>query len=98
MAEPIQRLVAAPAKEWLTEGEVLTELGGISSRSLDRYIADGRFFSGTDWGGRTLWPWEAVAWFWLGKKLEVSRRPSRSDDTETPHESPPSDKTRQKAS
>lgn len=94
--ETTQRHVTAPVKEWLTEGEVLVALGDISSRTLERHIAAGRFPSSILWGRDARWLWKDVAWFWLAKEL-AARLKGQEDDEEPSQERQPPANRRQTA-
>lgn len=86
----IERPVPAPARDWLSEAEVLSLLGDISSRTLDRYIREGAFPAAVVWGRDPRWRWEDVAWFHLGKLL--SSRLAGSGEPTDEDGSPPQER------
>lgn len=85
----VPRSVLGPEKEWVSESEVMHLLGDISSRTLDRWIAAGRFPRGIQFpGGKSQWSWKDLTWFFLGQemigRLTTTEPDDESDDAPTP--------------
>lgn len=87
------RSVPAPEHDWLTEAEVLTLLGDIGSRTLDRMMREGRFPRPVLWGRDGRWRWEDVAWYHLGKLLSprLESPGGGDDDPDDAADRPPGD-------
>lgn len=97
-AKLTRREVTAPDKEWLTEADVMSLLG-VESRTLRRWIREGRFPPSTPWGRDRRWPWYAYLWFDLGRQLRMDppigsgaedEPPPAGDETPLPVDRPPS--------
>jgi hypothetical protein len=93
-----RRKVPAPESEWLSEAEVRVALGEISERTLDRYIAAGKFPRSTIFAGDARWHWKDLAWYWLGKELQAKLKghaEAEEDAAEPTPERQQGDKRRQ---